>query len=72
MVLLFQYQRLKELKILRIRRREMDKPIRTQLRLPAPLYEAMREQAYARRQSRNQFMAEAIREKVEAEKKQEG
>jgi predicted HicB family RNase H-like nuclease len=44
----------------------------TQLRLPAPLYEAMREQAYARRQSRNQFMAEAIREKVEAEKKLEG
>jgi predicted HicB family RNase H-like nuclease len=58
----------KELKILRIRRSEMDKPIRTQLRIPAPLYEAMREQAYARRQSRNQFMAEAIREKVEAEK----
>ena len=37
----------------------------TQLRLQAELYEAVREYAYEKRQSRNQFMTEAIREKVE-------
>jgi predicted HicB family RNase H-like nuclease len=37
----------------------------TQLRIQAELYEAVREYAHERRQSRNQFMAEAIREKVE-------
>ena len=36
----------------------------TQLRLPAELYEAVREQAHEKRQSRNQFMVEGIREKV--------
>jgi metal-responsive CopG/Arc/MetJ family transcriptional regulator len=37
----------------------------TQIRLAADLYEAVREQAYEKRQSRNQFMSEAIREKIE-------
>jgi metal-responsive CopG/Arc/MetJ family transcriptional regulator len=37
----------------------------TQLRLPAPLYEAVRERAYAGRKSRNQFMVEAIRKEIE-------
>jgi predicted transcriptional regulator len=37
----------------------MHKSIRTQLRLQAELYEAVREYAYEMRQSRNRFMEEA-------------
>jgi predicted HicB family RNase H-like nuclease len=44
----------------------------TQLRLEAELYEAMREQAYERRQSRNRFITEAIQDKVEKIRKLEG
>jgi predicted transcriptional regulator len=44
----------------------------TQLRLNAELYEGVRELAYERRQSRNQFMAEAIRKEVEKLGKCEG
>jgi metal-responsive CopG/Arc/MetJ family transcriptional regulator len=40
----------------------------TQLRLPAILYEAVRERAHAGRQSRNQFIVEAVRDKVEGRK----
>jgi predicted transcriptional regulator len=39
--------------------------IRTQIRLEADLYESVREYAHEMRQSRNRFMEEAIREKVE-------
>jgi metal-responsive CopG/Arc/MetJ family transcriptional regulator len=40
----------------------------TQLRLPAILYEAVRERAHTGRQSRNQFIVEAIRKEVESGK----
>ena len=45
----------------------MTEQVRTQLRLEAELYEKVREQAYRKRQSRNQFMAEGIRDKVSKE-----
>jgi metal-responsive CopG/Arc/MetJ family transcriptional regulator len=50
------------------RREEMAQPIRTQLRLPAILYEAVRERAHTGRQSRNQFMVEAIRKEIEGKR----
>jgi predicted transcriptional regulator len=37
----------------------------TQIRLKAELYESVREYAHEMRQSRNQFMEEAIRKEVE-------
>ena len=39
----------------------------TQLRLPAKLHEAVKEQAHEKRQSQNQFMVEGIKDKVEKE-----
>jgi metal-responsive CopG/Arc/MetJ family transcriptional regulator len=45
-----------------------NKPVRTQLRLPAILYEAVRERARTGRQSRNQFMVEAIRKEIEGKR----
>ena|GEM_PF-3370966 len=46
----------------------------TQLRLPAELHEAVKEQAHEKRQSRNQFMVEGIKDKVanEAAKRLDG
>jgi predicted HicB family RNase H-like nuclease len=56
-----------------VRRQNMSAGVKiTQLRLEAELYEAVREQAYERRQSRNQFMSEAIRDKVEKIRMLEG
>ena len=45
----------------------MAKQTRTQLRYPQELHEQVRELAHEKRQSRNQFITEAIEEKVERE-----
>ena len=45
----------------------MDKSIRTQLRLDKELHEKVRELSHEKRQSRNQFMVESIKDKVEKE-----
>jgi len=52
----------------------MDKPIRTQLRLDKELHEKIRELSHEKRQSRNQFMVEGIKDKVanEAVKRLDG
>jgi predicted DNA-binding protein len=43
--------------------------VRTQLRIPAELYERIRERAHEERQSRNSFMCELMEKGLKADKK---